>query len=50
LSSYKITDYINAANADFVKARLCINGTDSASEIAAIAQNYLAGLPSQPIA
>lgn len=40
----KISDYINAHEADFVKARQCINGTDKANEIAALAQKYLDNL------
>lgn len=40
----KISDYINAGKTDFVGARRCINGTDRASEIAALAQKFLAQL------
>jgi predicted chitinase len=44
-TGHKITDYINAGGTDFVMARLCINGTDRAAEIAAIAQNFMTSLP-----
>jgi predicted chitinase len=44
-TGHKITDYINAGGTDFMKARLCINGTDRVAEIATIAQNYMASLP-----
>jgi hypothetical protein len=44
-TGHKITDFINAAGTDFVKARLCINGTDRAADIAAVAQNYMTSLP-----
>lgn len=37
----KITDYINASRTDFIGARRCINGTDKASTIAALAKKYL---------
>lgn len=37
----KITDYINAQQTDFINARRCINATDRAQEIAAIAQTFL---------
>jgi hypothetical protein len=40
----KIADYINANGTDFPGARRCINGTDRASEIAALAQKFLAQL------
>jgi hypothetical protein len=40
----KITDYINDAKTDFVKARFCINGRDRAQDIADIAKEYLADL------
>ncbi|PXW86069.1 chitinase class I [Nitrosomonas sp. Nm84] len=40
----KISDYINAHTADFVKARYCINGKDKANEIAELAKNHLASL------
>jgi len=43
-TGHKITDYINASRTDFVSARLCINGTDRAADIAAIAQGYMAKL------
>ncbi len=33
-----ITDYINEDNTDYYNARRCINGTDSANEIAATAE------------
>ena len=38
----KITDYINRSTTDFVNARRCINGTDKANEIAALAEKFLA--------
>lgn len=37
----KITDYINQGMTDFVNARRCINGTDRANEIAALAKKFL---------
>lgn len=37
----KITDFITAQSTDFVNARRCINGTDKATEIAQIAQQFL---------
>jgi hypothetical protein len=37
----KITDYINQEKTDFIQARRCINGTDRASEIANIAEDFL---------
>lgn len=37
----KITDYINPAKTDFRNARRCINGTDRADKIAAMANKYL---------
>lgn len=37
----KITDYINAHETDFVKARYCINGKDKAEEIAQLAKEHL---------
>ncbi|WP_321963763.1 hypothetical protein [Paraburkholderia sp. J7] len=37
----KISDYLNATQNDFVSARRCINGTDHAADIAALAQRYL---------
>lgn len=40
----KITDYITQQSVDFVNARRCINGLDKASEIAALAERYLARL------
>jgi predicted chitinase len=40
----KITDYIDEAKTDFVRARRCINGTDKAHEIADIAKKFLADL------
>lgn len=43
-----ITDYINRNQTDFVNARRCINGTDRATEIAAIAQTYLTTLSAGP--
>jgi Chitinase class I len=45
-TGHKITDYINSSGADFVKARLCINGTDRAADIAAVAERYLTSLQS----
>jgi len=38
----KITDYINANQTDFIKARRCINGNDHARDIANLAEEYLA--------
>lgn len=40
----KLADYINAKGTDYVGARRIINGTDKASEIAAIARQYEAAL------
>jgi peptidoglycan hydrolase-like protein with peptidoglycan-binding domain len=40
----KITDYLTAVKKDFIGARRCINGTDHAVDIAALAEGYLAGL------
>ena len=40
----KMTDYINQQSVDFVNARRIINGLDKASEIAALAERYLARL------
>jgi predicted chitinase len=37
-----ITDFINANQTDFIGARRCINDSDKAVEIAALAQTYLA--------
>ena len=37
----KLADFINAAGADFVQARRCINALDRAKEIAALAERYL---------
>jgi len=37
----KITDYINDSETDFINARRCINGTDRAHEIAALANDFL---------
>ncbi|MDT1061206.1 peptidoglycan-binding protein [Paracoccus sp. CPCC 101403] len=46
----KLTDYINASKTDYVNARRIVNGTDKASEIAAIAREYEAALsPSRPL-
>lgn len=42
----KLEDYIHAGGADFRGARRCINGTDRASEIAALAEQYLAEMDS----
>jgi len=39
----KIADYITADKTDFVSARRCINGTDKAHEIAALAESFLRG-------
>lgn len=39
-----ISDYIDAQKKDFRNARRCINGTDKAPEIAAVAERYLATL------
>ena len=39
----KISQYIDANSHDFYNARRCINGTDKATEIAAIAEEFLAG-------
>ena len=44
-TAHRITDFINAGKTDFVSARLCINGTDRAADIAAIAQNYMKTIP-----
>jgi len=44
-TGHRITDFINSAATDFTNARLCINGTDRAADIAAIAQNYMRSLP-----
>ena len=38
----KITDFINPGLTDFVNARRCINGTDKATEIASLAEKFLA--------
>ena len=38
----KITDFINQNMTNFIDARRCINGTDKASEIAALAEKFLA--------
>lgn len=40
----KISDYVNEHNVDFVNARRCINGTDRAADIAALAKAQLARL------
>jgi len=40
----KISDYINVHEADFVKARRCINGKDKANEIAALAKKHFDNL------
>lgn len=40
----KISEYIDAHNKEFFDARRCINGTDKAREIAAVAESYLAKL------
>ena len=37
----KLSEYINAVETDFIKARRCINGSDKAHDIAQIAQRYL---------
>jgi len=44
-TGHRITDFINLSNADFVGARLCINGSDRAADIATIAQNYMKTMP-----
>lgn len=41
----RITDFINPHVTDFLGARRCINGTDRASEIADLAQKFLAATP-----
>lgn len=43
-----LADYINASTTDYVGARRIINGTDKASEIAAIAREYEAALGESP--
>jgi predicted chitinase len=40
----KLADYVNANEADFINARRCINGTDKALAIKALALKYLATL------
>ena len=40
----KITDYIDETKTDFIRARRCINGSDRAHEIAAIAETFMAEL------
>jgi hypothetical protein len=40
----KITDFITQGTTDFVGARRCINGTDKATEIASLAQKFLADI------
>jgi predicted chitinase len=40
----KITDFINSGQTDFVGARRCINGTDKANEIAALAQSFMSSV------
>jgi len=40
----RITEFINERHTDFVGARFCINGTDKAHEIAALAEKFLASL------
>lgn len=44
----KLSDYINASKTDYTGARRIINGTDKASEIAAIAREYEAALGETP--
>jgi hypothetical protein len=41
----RITDFINRHATDFIGARRCINGTDRATEIAALAEKFLATAP-----
>ena len=43
-TSRKITEFIDEHHTDFVGARFCINGTDKAHEIAALAEKFLATL------
>jgi predicted chitinase len=40
-TGFKIADFINRNQTDFVGARRCINGTDRAHEIASLAEDYL---------
>jgi hypothetical protein len=40
----RITDFIDSGQTDFVDARRCINGTDKANEIAALAQTFMASI------
>jgi predicted chitinase len=40
----KITDFIDGGRTDFVGARCCINGTDKANEIAALAGAFMASI------
>jgi predicted chitinase len=40
----KIMDFISVQSTDFINARRCINGTDRATEIAGIAQQFLGTL------
>jgi hypothetical protein len=44
----KITDFINKSATDFLGARRCINGTDKAHEIAALAETFLATVAPAP--
>ncbi len=44
----KITDFINKNATDFLGARRCINGTDKAHEIAALAETFLATIAPAP--
>lgn len=37
----RLTDYVTAGKTDFINARRCINGTDKAARIAALAQKWL---------
>ncbi len=43
----KVSDYIDANKTEFFNARRCINGTDKAREIAALAETYLAKLQAE---
>lgn len=44
ITGRKISDYINTHETNFVKARYCINGKDSADKIAELAKKHLASL------
>jgi len=43
-TGHKLSEYVNAAGADFRAARYCINGQDKAGEIADLARGYLRSL------